>query len=68
MRSKLRSSPFRGWLNLAVCSLAISVCFFSCTLSVDAEPSRDELQGVDRARFNPWSGPIASWSDPGAGG
>lgn len=40
MRSTRRASPTPGtikrWLTLAVCSLTITVSFFSCTISADA--------------------------------
>lgn len=80
MRSKLRSCPFRGWLQLAICALAISLCFYSCTLSVDvnatplsvrvattSDPSVVRSGGVERGWFKPWSDWISLPSDPRAG-
>lgn len=80
MRSKLRFCPLRGWLKLAVCALAISLSFYSCTISVDVNASprpapsattnapsvvRDE--GGVRGWFTLWSNWISPPADPRAG-
>ena len=80
MRSKLCSCPIRGWLNLAICTLAISLCFYSCTLSVDVNatplsvrvatasaPSIPVDGGAVRRWFSSWTNWVSLPAGPHAG-
>lgn len=66
MRSKLRSCPVRGWVNLTVCTLGISVCFFSCTISADAGATRDSTPAsIESSQLTPRMGAPVAWPDAG---